>query len=71
MFAIIEAYEAIGADNDDSSSTCLTHTENRESAEKVFNEARQLGFDFRIERYAYFLEEFQGECPNCGRSFEF
>lgn len=71
MFAVIEAYEAIGSEEDDSSSTCLTHTEKKDAAEQLLREANQLSFDLRVERYAYFIEEFIGHCPNCGLSFEF
>lgn len=71
MFAIVEAYEAVGSEEDDSSSTCLTHTERKDAAEQILKESKQLSFDFRVERYGYHLVEFKGECPNCGRSFEF
>lgn len=69
MFAVVEDFESI--EDLDMASTCLTHTETKAIAEKVAKESKQLGFDFRFERYDYRVVEFKGECPNCGRTFEF
>lgn len=71
MFAVVEYFDGVGAENDDSSATCLTHTEKLDAAQKAKKEGQQLSFDFRTERFDYDIIEFKGECPNCGRNFEF
>jgi hypothetical protein len=70
MFAVVEAYQSL-TDVDDESSNCLTHVETRAAAERVVKEQKQISFDLAVETYAYFVVEFKGECPNCGRNFEF
>jgi hypothetical protein len=70
MFAVVEGYESL-TDDEDASSNCITHVETKQAASQAAYEASQIDFDFATESYGYHIIEFNGECPNCGRNFEF
>lgn len=70
MFAVVESYKS-KQNGEDEASTCLTHVETREAGIQSLREQIQIDFDLATEIYSYRLIEFKGECPNCGRNFEF